>query len=214
MRYLILISTFIISSLSVAQSISSETERLNYLNEARTKLRLEISDFLSQEALMTKGQGQSCIPDPSCGFYKCQDEKYNCGKEGVFQTFAQRICEHYMDNIEQKKFSKEGAKWVYEVTVCLQKKMYESSELENSSSSNSEKICKLQEDTVIDVHRECYDQAGVCELSHSDKLAVFSTINLVIWDFMSDIDRIQNVVSHLFICSPVPLLKKWKLLKN
>lgn len=164
--------------------------------------RVEENLFLDENYYgLSSSPAPLCFPDPSCDFYYCQEKKFDCGKDGVFQRFASKVCNEFMTNIDNQKFSVQGAKWVYDVTLCLQKHLYTNCENGNLCQAyNKEKSCELQEKTLIETHRKCYKDAGLCELGVKDWLTVLSSIDVVVWDFMHNGKRIKNVLSHLTIC--------------
>lgn len=133
---------------------------MRYLLALLLLLTFQVSAFGYSE--MTPYDG--CVPSEySCEFYKCEEEKRNCGAKGYPLNFGYRFCKKFLDG-NNSSFTGRGQKWLYEVRECLQKKMQEIS---------YGSTCDEVANDAFEAHIPCYYETGFCYLSMADKVKVF-----------------------------------------
>jgi hypothetical protein len=122
-----------------------------------------------------------CLPNTTCGFYKCMEEKYKCDPVGVnyFTELAVPTCSTYVKNINKNYFTKKGIKWIYSVMVCLQKGLIEEcDERDNCQKSTRKETCDHITKYTLEFHPSCYlnSGVGVCKLPLKDKINIWRTV--------------------------------------
>lgn len=108
----------------------------------------------------------------SCAYYRCLEEKLQCGSDGYLMGFAHKYCERSMNTLPQRMESSQSEQWIFKTSLCLQKRISDGSLAENSSRPSCH---KLQKDAYSS-HSTCYVSSGFCELKFKEKLAVLNSI--------------------------------------
>ena len=114
-----------------------------------------------------------------CNWYRdCLEERYQCEAtgDGYAIEYAKKFCDLFMEG--SSDFSSQGMMWIDGVRKCLQVVLVPSLRPFLS------KTCADIKQEAFDSHSRCYLEPGsgvpsICDLSISDKLAAFCTVNCI-----------------------------------
>jgi hypothetical protein len=118
------------------------------------------------------------IADPTCGgcqFYACRESEGPCGPRGYYLGFAEKYCERFLGTLAPR-MSPAGRRFLSDARDCLMRYVDE------NLATDAE--CSDVKRRALDSHVACYHNNGFCALPLSDKLLLYSAVDL------SDVDWI------------------------
>lgn len=146
--------------------------------EVLTGLRFKVGDQKAQKIVATwsaqlfsKNVTKCDAYIGTCDFYLCQEQNNPCGVDGYNLGFGYKYCSGSKFKLWPQMHTELGKSWVQNVFQCLQKKNFVDS-LTQAKAQTCESIHK----TSVASHPDCYVEAGFCNLSNSDRLAIFNLI--------------------------------------
>lgn len=106
-----------------------------------------------------------------CDYYLCREAQTannGCGPTGYYEGFGDHYCRLYKDVVADK-LSPHGQQFAYKVRRCLMVTMEKTIPLESS--------CSDVKAAAYASHQQCYIDAGFCQLSMGDRIAVLASIS-------------------------------------
>lgn len=108
----------------------------------------------------------TCQPsNKNCDFYRCQETKRSCGKNGYWNKFAVPYCEIFVQ--KEKQFSKNTQRFFKNVRYCLQAQLIE---------KTHSVACRDIKDYAFHTHVSCYINSGFCYLNDKEKTALLKEL--------------------------------------
>ncbi len=104
-----------------------------------------------------------------CDAYLDIEQQYHCGKSGYPLKFGHKYCQKFI--AKKERFSVEGQLWLAQVRECL------ISEVNSLAAIDCRELKKL----AFESHGDCYEKAGFCELSSSDRKELYKMIVPQFW---------------------------------
>lgn len=108
-----------------------------------------------------------------CRYYACREAARtdSCGPGGYYLGYALKYCQRLSGRVAAK-MSPQGKRWLDEVRRCLPEHMEEH--------VSDEATCRDVSDHGISSHRDCFLEAGVCDLPMGDWFSF--SIAMDLWD--------------------------------
>jgi hypothetical protein len=103
-------------------------------------------------------------------FYKCVEDRFQCGKNGYPAKFGGPYSEHFYRTV-RPQLSQSGQLWIDETLVCLQNELGDQATLETS--------CADVRRIAIASHRPCYQRTGYCALNRKDRMVILSPFRVL-----------------------------------
>lgn len=109
-----------------------------------------------------------CVPNvDSCGFYACQEKRFNCGPRGYPLGFGFKFCQIFLNT--EDSYSPEAHAWLRRVRVCLMEAFVEAND---HAEEGTVRTCKVIKTDGFDSHLGCYVKTGFCDLSTWDQFKI------------------------------------------
>jgi len=119
------------------------------------------------------------IADASCGgcqFYACREATSACGAHGYYLGFAVKYCERFLGTLSPR-MSPAGRRFLADARNCLMR--YVDQQVAPTAT------CSDVKRRALDSHVACYHDNGFCALSLSDKLLLYSAVDLADIDWLT-----------------------------
>jgi hypothetical protein len=119
------------------------------------------------------------IADASCGgcqFYACREAESPCGPDGYYLGFAVKYCERFLGTLAPR-MSPAGQRFLADARDCLMRYVDE-----NIAPTDA---CSDVKRRALDSHVACYHDNGFCALPLSDKLLLYSAVDLADVDWIT-----------------------------
>ncbi len=178
------------------QEVMALLGECNYLSSQR-----ECLNFVGDWVTLKTSAGEACYPYTMCGYYQCMEERYQCSRVGFpyLNRLAYPACKYYERNIQRGHFTRAGVEWVYQVMVCLQKKLFEECEVKGSCPAEQEdrqSTCGHITEITLDHHLSCYldSGVGVCHLPFKDKMGIWRTLSKFLTP--REIEEAYKIIFH------------------
>jgi hypothetical protein len=121
-------------------------------------------------------------------FYKCVEDRLQCGKYGYPAKFGVPYSEHFFRTV-RPQLSQSGQLWIDETLVCLQNELGDQATLETS--------CADVRRIALASHRVCYARTGYCALNRNDRSVILTPFRVL--DFFT-ITGVRLAFTTLTLC--------------